>query len=189
MSAFSAASCFLNRNMQGAWQAAATMKRTLDLLARVVWIVFLVGCSRGEPGRELAPGQSSHGVTALANPACRLLDRNEIRAALGAGAAESRTWGAGGLGCEWAVGSGKVVQLVVVKDSQYWEDLAKADGGEALPAIAKQAFVAPWLGSFRAGALTPGGCIYVMTPRREVSVRLLRAAVHRLTTRGIFRKT
>lgn len=168
------------------------MKRILELLAVMVWMLALgalAGCSRG--GREWNPSlaQGNQGSVASMSPACSLLDRNDIGATIGAGVAEGRAWGAGGLGCEWVAGDDKVIQLVVIDDSQYWQDLATTDGGESLPAVGTQAFVAPWLGNFRAGVLTTAGCIYVMTPRREASVHLLRAAASRLPARGTPRKT
>jgi hypothetical protein len=49
-----------------------------------------------------------------------------------------------------------------------------------LSGLGEEAFVAPWLNAFRAGALTPHGAIYVMTPRRDLSVALLRQAVERV---------
>ena len=144
-------------------------------------VVFMCGCSQGsdrEQAEHVAQGisqtmASSQGAT---NPACKLLSRDEVGAALGTTVDEGHDWN---IGCEWRAGD-KAVQVIVVADD--WEPLAKSSGGESLPGIGKEAFVGPWLGDVRAGALIDTRSIYVITPTRDVSVKLLRQAAARLPT-------
>lgn len=141
--------------------------------------VALSGCSQGsdrDQAEHLAQGisqtmASSQGAT---NQACKLFSRDEVSAALGAAVDEGHDWN---IGCEWSAGD-KAVQAVVVAND--WEPLAKSAGGEPLSGIGKEAFVGPWLGDMRAGALIDSRSIYVMAPTRDVAVKLLRQAVARM---------
>lgn len=158
-------------------------------IAVLAWISVLLlsaGCSRGPDAPQaqtavtagpIAPGASSPLATSSSNT-CNLFSRAEIAEALGAPVGEGADWGMASLGCEWSAGD-RAVQAIVVPDPEYWESLAKSEGGEALSGLGEEAFVAPWLGMFRAGALTPQGSVYVMSPKRDLSVSLLRKAVER----------
>jgi hypothetical protein len=119
-------------------------------------------------------------VVASSDDVCRMFTRAEISKALGAQVSNGAPWGMFGGGCEWAAGEENAVQVVVVRDVSYWENLKSVQGGEALAGFGEEAFVAPWLDAFRAGALTEHGVIYVMTPKRDLSVALLRQAVERV---------
>jgi hypothetical protein len=119
-------------------------------------------------------------LTASSDDVCRMFTAAEVSKALGVSVRNGAPWGFFGGGCEWAANEKDAVQVVVVRDTSYWENLKNVEGGEALSGFGKEAFVAPWLGAFRAGALTDRGCVYVMTPKREVSVDLLRRAVERI---------
>ena len=133
------------------------------------------------PAAQTAPGPAAAGP-ASSGKACKLFTRSEIAAAIGAAVGEGTEWGSGFGGCEWSAGDDNAVQTALMPDRNYWEDLAESQGGEALSGIGEKAFVAPWMGSFRAGALTPQGAVYVMSPKRDVSVALLRTAVARMPT-------
>ena len=137
------------------------------------------GCSQGSDrahAEHLVQGisQAMASTAAANNQACKLLSRDEVSAAIDAPVDAGHDWN---IGCEWSAGD-KAVQVVVVNDD--WEPLAKSSGGESLPGIGKEAFVGPWLGDIRAGALIDTRSVYVITPTRDVSVRLLRQAVARL---------
>ena len=119
-------------------------------------------------------------LTASSEDVCRMFTGAEISKALGVSVRNGAPWGVFGGGCEWAANEKDAVQIVVVRDKSYWENLGNVDGGEMLPGLGEAAFVAPWLGAYRAGALTDRGAVYVMTPRRDLSVDLLRRAVERL---------
>lgn len=141
--------------------------------------VALSGCSQGsdrDQAEHLAQGisQTMASSQTATNQACKLFSRDDVSAALGARVDEGHDWN---IGCEWRAGD-QAVQVVVVADD--WEPLAKSAGGESLPGIGKEAFVGPWLGDMRAGALVDTRSIYVITPSRDVSVKLLRQAVARL---------
>jgi hypothetical protein len=118
-------------------------------------------------------------LTASSDDVCRMFTGAEISKALGVPVRNGAPWGFFGGGCEWAANDEVGVQIVVVRDTSYWENLEKVQGGQTLTGLGKEAFVAPWLGAYRAGALTDRGCVYVMTPRRDLSVDLLRQAVER----------
>ncbi len=108
--------------------------------------------------------------------ACKLFTRAEIATALGAAVEEGTNWAPGG--CEWRAGDTAV--HITIARAEDWEPQDKSAGGESLQGIGKQAFVGPWLGDSRAGALTDSNTVYVLTPSRDVSVALLRKAVERL---------
>lgn len=61
-----------------------------------------------------------------------------------------------------------------------WRDGTGDPGGEPLPNLGERAFVAPWLDDQRAGARLADCGVYVLTPRRTLSVTMLRLAVARL---------
>ncbi|WP_159017259.1 hypothetical protein [Cognatiluteimonas profundi] len=147
----------------------------------IVVLLAIAGCAKTDDradAQDVAAGISStmQASTAGSNKACKLLTRAEISEALGKPVDEGHDWSAGG--CEWRSGGDAVqVQQVAADD---WEPLAKSSGGESLPGIGLEAFVGPWLGSARAGAKTSSGCVYVMTPTRDLSVKLLRQATSRM---------
>lgn len=141
--------------------------------------VALFGCSQGsdrDQAEHLAQGisQTMASTATANNHACKMFSRGEISAALGAAVDGGHDWN---IGCEWRAGD-QAVQVIVVADD--WEPLAKSSGGESLPGIGKEAFVGPWLGDMRAGALIDTRSIYVISPNRDVSVKLLRQAVARM---------
>ncbi len=159
-------------------------RNTFAVLACIGVLLLSAGCSRGTDSPQappIAPGVAGvAGTAALASSkSCKLFTRREITEALGESVGEGADWGLASMGCEWSAGEDRAVQAIVVPDPEYWENLAKSEGGEALSGLGEESFVAPWLGSFRAGALTPQGSVYVMSPKRDLSVALLRKAVER----------
>ncbi len=156
-------------------------------VAVVAWsglLLLSLGCSRGTDATSVPPiATGASGPTAAAAMAtsktCKLFSRAEIAEAIGTPVSEGADWGLASMGCEWSAGEDRAVQAIIVPDPEYWENLAGSEGGEALSGLGEEAFVAPWLGAFRAGALTPHGSVYVMSPKRDLSVSLLRKAVER----------
>ena len=150
----------------------------------------LTACSSTDkpaPPLASAPASTTQTASAAAEPAasskaCKLFTQGEIADALGTSVGKGTNWGSGFPGCEWSAGGDNAVQAALMPDRSYWENLAETTGGEALSGLGQEAFIAPWMGSFRAGALTPQGAVYVMSPKRDVSVTLLRTAVARMPT-------
>ncbi len=142
---------------------------------------ILIGCSKSSDhadAENLAQG-ITHTIAASSpatSKACKLFSTGDISAALGKPVDAGHDWSAGG--CEWKSGD-QAVHVVVARVDD-WEPLAKDSGGESLSDIGKQAFVGPWLGDSRAGARTDTNTVYVITPNRDLSVKLLRQAVQRL---------
>lgn len=159
------------------------MNRSLclySLLEALFAAVVLSGCSQGSDrgqAEHVAQGisQTMTSSQSATSETCKLFSRADISAALGATASEGHDWN---VGCEWRAGD-QAVQVVMVS-ARYWEPLAKSAGGESLPGIGLKAFVGPWTGSVRAGALTNTHSVYVTAPNRDIAVRLLREAVQRL---------
>lgn len=150
---------------------------TTTMLAAVV----LTACSKNTD--QAAAKATIEGIastiasTAVAtDKACKLFSRAEIATALGAAVEAGTNWAPGG--CEWRAGDAAV--HITVARAEDWEPQDTSAGGESLQGIGKQAFVGPWLGDMRAGALTDSNTVYVLTPSRDVSVALLRKAVERL---------
>lgn len=160
------------------------MNRSLYLHAIFVPLfvaVVLWSCSQGsdrDNARNVAAGiaQTMASAGAATDEACKLLTRDEVAAALRSAVDEGRNWSAGG--CEWRTGAGDAVQVVMAR-ARDWEPPATSAGGESLPGIGMEAFVGPWLGSARTGALTDRHSVYVTAPNRDVAVRLLRQVVQR----------
>lgn len=112
--------------------------------------------------------------------ACKLLSRDEIAKALGAAVEVGETSGPLGSACSWKIKSQDRTVMLQFVPRKYYEDGARQPGGEALAGIGEKAFVGPWLDDQRAGALTANGAVYVMTPKKDASVALLRAVATRV---------
>lgn len=156
----------------------STLFFTMATLASLTWV--LAGCSKSSDranAENVANGitQTMAASVPATSKACKLFSRDDISAALGKPVDDGHDWSAG---CEWKAGD-QAVQVVIAR-AEDWEPLAKDSGGESLPGIGMQAFVGPWLGDSRAGARTDTSTVYVITPSRDLSVKLLRQAVQRL---------
>lgn len=154
-------------------------------MSREAWIAVmalsLTACSQGSAQNDAQKLHDQLTAAGTDSPACKMFSRKEIAAALGEAVEEGHTSGPLGTGCSWDAkddDSRSVMVQIVPRD--YFEDGTDAPGGEALTGIGEKAFVGPWINDFRAGALTDKGAIYVMTPKREVSVALLRQAATRM---------
>jgi hypothetical protein len=112
--------------------------------------------------------------------ACKLFSRDQIAKAVGASVDAGVTSGPLGTGCSWAIRGQDRSVMVQIVPRDYWEDGTRQPGGEALTGIGEKAFVGPWLDDQRAGALTANGAVYVMSPKKETSVVLLRDAATRV---------
>lgn len=140
--------------------------------------LVVAACSQG--GSDA--GEISHapdGASAATSGLCKLLSRDEIAAAVGSPVADGNVAGPLGSGCQWELANERSVMIQVVP-RDYWEDGTNAPGGEALADIGEKAFVGPWLDDQRAGALTPNGAVYVISPSRDASVTLLRQVATRV---------
>lgn len=151
-----------------------------------VWMLAVLAlsvtaCSQGTGQAEAMKVRDQLTGAGAQSPACKMFTRNEIAAAYGAAVAEGETSGPLGSGCSWALKSGNYQSVMVqLVPRDYWEDGTEQPGGEALAGIGEKAFVGPWLDDHRAGALTEKGAVYVMSPKREASVALLRQAADRM---------
>lgn len=114
------------------------------------------------------------------SPVCKLFTKQQLSSALGAAVEDGETSGPLGSGCSWPIKGqdGSVMVQVVPRD--YWEDGTRQPGGEALEGIGEKAFVGPWIGEYRAGALTANGAVYVMCASKAASVALLRDVATRV---------
>jgi hypothetical protein len=158
------------------------MKSSYCRVAALLFTLVATACSRQPHDDAVTTAQAlSDAGGGSGSVACALFTAAQVGERLGTTVSAGTPWGMTGTGCQWSSDGDdeNAVQVVIVDDPRYWENLARADGGEALRGIGDQAFVAPWLGAYRAGALTPSGSIYVMTPRRDLSVALLRDALTR----------
>ena len=122
--------------------------------------------------RELTGGGDS--------PMCKLLTKQQIGAALGAAIGDGYTSGPLGSGCSWPIQGQDRSVMVQVVPRDYWEDGTRQPGGEALEGIGEKAFVGPWLDDYRAGALTANGAVYVISPSKSASVKLLQDVATRV---------
>jgi hypothetical protein len=114
------------------------------------------------------------------SPVCKLFTREQIGSVLGTPVEGGHTAGPLGSGCSWQIeGSDRSVMVQIVP-REYWEDGTDQPGGEALEGIGEKAFVGPWLDEHRAGALTANDAVYVMSPSKDASVRLLRDVATRV---------
>ncbi len=113
------------------------------------------------------------------SPVCKLFTAEQIGDALGAAVENGHTAGPLGTACSYPIKDRDRSVMVQVVPRDYWEDGTDQPGGEALQDVGEKAFVGPWLDDHRAGALTINGAIYVMSPAKDASVRLLREAVVR----------
>lgn len=116
----------------------------------------------------------------LATGVCQLLTSAEVAASIGSPVDAGELTSPLDSMCNWAIrdGSDRSVRLQLVP-RDYWEDGARQPGGEPLDGLGEKAFVGPWLDDERAGALTPAGALFVMSPQRDASLALLRLAVPR----------
>jgi hypothetical protein len=142
-------------------------------------LAFAVGLAACSDGAELDAARSlQQQITGGDDsPVCKLFNAQEIGAALGKPVEHGHTAGPLGSGCSWEIKGQDRSVMVQIVPRDYWEDGTHQPGGEALEGIGEKAFVGPWLDDHRAGALTANGAVYVMSPSKEVSVRLLREAV------------
>lgn len=161
---------------------APVRQATGRLSAAAVVLLALLGTACA---REPAPSPSAATAIAVASPevptgACRLLTIAEVAAAVGAPVDAGEVTGPLESMCSWGIrdGSDRSVRLQLVP-REYWEDGARQPGGESLDGVGEKAFVGPWLDDQRAGALTPAGALFVMSPLRDASLALLRLAVPR----------
>lgn len=155
------------------------MNRPSKFYAIAMLLLFggvLSGCAKNSDrtdAENLAKGisRTMAPTTGATDKACKLFSRDEVSAALGARVGDGHNWSPGG--CEWTAGDQNV--HATVARPQDWEG-----GGDAVPGVGKEAFVQPWLGDFRASAVTDSNSVYVLAPSRGVAVQLLRLAVTRL---------
>jgi hypothetical protein len=143
----------------------------------------LVACSQGSAQSEAKKLHDQLTAAGTESAACKMFSRAEISAALGAAVGEGYTSGPLGSACSWDVkGNDEQSVMVQIVSRDYWEDGTRAEGAEALTGIGEKAFIGPWIGDLRAGALTAKGAVYVMSPKREASIVLLRQAAERMPT-------
>jgi hypothetical protein len=155
---------------------------------REAWIAVLAlsltACSQGSAQTDAKKLHDQITAAGTQSPACKMFSRAEIAAAFGAAVEDGKTSGPLGSACSWDVKNSSDYESVMVQivSRDYWEDGTQQPGGEALSGIGEKAFVGPWLGDQRAGALTDKGAVYVLSPKKEVSVALLRKAAERMPT-------
>lgn len=154
------------------------LKRLMGGIGLVAVAAALWGCSGGASDAQKVAAQIAGGSDSFV---CRLFTREEIAAAAGEPVAAGENAGPLGSGCHWMFENsderGVMIQIV---PRDYWEDGTHQPGGEALSGIGEKAFVGPFLDEHRAGALTANGAVYVVSPKREISVALLNQAAPRV---------
>jgi hypothetical protein len=163
---------FLERFHMTKWQFQ------LSIAASLLWTVS--ACTQDSTpaaAKALHEQLTSAGTESVA---CKLFSRDQIAKALGATVDAGVTSGPLGTGCSWAIRGQDRNVMVQLVPRDYWEDGTRQPGGEALTGIGDKAFVGPWLDDQRAGALTENGAVYVMSPKKETSVVLLRDAATRV---------
>jgi hypothetical protein len=117
---------------------------------------------------------------------CATYTALEIEQWLGSAVGEGYTAGPGGTACQWDASSDPsgYVQIQVIEDTSYWENPELAEGYETVAGVGQEAFVAPDLKGWKAGALTPKEVVFISmsggSSEADTAVSLLRDAVDRL---------
>jgi len=116
---------------------------------------------------------------------CSLFNTQEIRTLLGTPVAVSTVSPPSASACQWdgTTDDGAYAQVQVV-GVRYWTPPKSAEGYEKLSGLGKEAFVAPEMGGWQAGALTDTAAALVAvksgSATRETAVRFLRDMLGRM---------
>lgn len=154
-------------------------RRSVGVLAvRTILSVLpgIAGCEGSEPAPALPDP-----MPAATNRACHLFTKAELASLAGTAVSAAQGGVAGPQSCRWTLETAdpRSITVILVPVGE-WRDGAGSPGGERLGAPGEHAFVAPWLDDQRAGTRTPGAGIYVLSPRRTLSVELLSRAAARV---------
>lgn len=146
-------------------------------------VCMAAGCSRDSEREAASPADASPGAGAGSSSAlCSLFDTQEIQTLLGTPVAAAT---AAGGACQWdgTTDDAAYGQIHVVA-VRYWTPPSSAEGYEKLSGIGKEAFVAPEMGGWQAGALTDTAAVMVSvksgSANRDTAVRLLRDLLGRM---------
>jgi hypothetical protein len=117
---------------------------------------------------------------------CSLFAAAEIGRMLGRAMSEAQVSGPLDTVCQWESPTDEeaYAQVQVIDDTQYWETRSGVRGYETHPDVAHEAFTAPELGGWVAGALTDSRVVFISVnggnSSRELALEMLRTALRRL---------
>lgn len=138
-------------------------------------------CSGDNKPAEQTPSAGAGSSSGL----CSLFDKQEIQTLLGTPVAPETAAGPDASACQWngTTDDAAYAQIQVVA-VRYWTPPKAADGYEKLSGLGKEAFVAPEMGGWQAGALTDTAAVLVAaksgSANRDTAVRLLRDLLGRM---------
>lgn len=125
------------------------------------------------------------GGTRAAGP-CALFTREEIGRMLGRGVDEGYVAGPMDTACQWdsPTDEDAYASVQVISDTQYWETRSGVRGYETHAGVAQEAFTAPELGGWIAGARTETRIVFTSVnggnASRDLALEMLRTALQRL---------
>jgi hypothetical protein len=161
-------------------------------ISTAVLICALVGACSGTDSQAEAPEAGASGgapivaAGAQASGPCSLFTSDEIGRMLGTTVDEGKPAGPMNSACQWESPTDEdaYVMVQLIDDTQYWETRSGVRGYETHGNVAREAFTAPELGGWMAGALTDSRVVYASVnggnSSRDLALQMLRTALQRL---------
>lgn len=110
------------------------------------------GAKPAADAKKTADAIKGGGATQATSPACALLTHDEAAKALGAAVGDGEVAGPMGTACQWNAKSGDGYLQVQVVPADYWSPPSMAKGYHKLPEVAAEAYAAPEMEGWSAGA-------------------------------------